>query len=125
MGGRAASEVVRSLVRRRVRMTHAHSVPALALSWCITSRATRKGPKAGSTGERPRPRDRGGDVIPTALPVAATTLARVIPGTQVPSPNILSAKHLGRISGGLLYAATSNVSRATLLARTFDIDVKA
>jgi hypothetical protein len=37
-------------------------------------------------------------------------------------PNVLSAKHLGRIAGGLLYAATSNVPWATLLART---DVKA
>jgi hypothetical protein len=40
-------------------------------------------------------------------------------------PNALSAKHLGRIAGGLLYAATSNVPWATLLARTFDVDVKA
>ncbi len=40
-------------------------------------------------------------------------------------PNVLSAKHLGRIAGGLLYAATSNVPWATLLARTFDVDVTA
>jgi hypothetical protein len=32
---------------------------------------------------------------------------------------------LTRIAGGLLYAATSNVPWATLLARTFDLDVKA
>jgi hypothetical protein len=30
-----------------------------------------------------------------------------------------------RIAGGLLYAATSNVPWATLLARTFELDVKA
>jgi hypothetical protein len=56
--------------------------------------------------------------------VAATTLARAIPGADVPAPNLLSAMHLGRIAGGLLYAATSNVPWATLLARTFEVDVK-
>jgi hypothetical protein len=40
-------------------------------------------------------------------------------------PNVLSATHLDRIDGGLLYAATSNVPWATLLARTFEVDVKA
>jgi hypothetical protein len=43
----------------------------------------------------------------------------------VPAPNILSAKHVCRIGGGLLFAATSSVPWATLLARTFEIDVKA
>jgi hypothetical protein len=33
-------------------------------------------------------------------------------------------RHLARIGGGLLYAATSNVPWATLLARTFEVDVK-
>src|SRR6185369_13491586 len=42
-----------------------------------------------------------------------------------PMPNVLSARHLARIRGGLLFAATSNVPWATLLARTFEIDVKA
>ena len=40
-------------------------------------------------------------------------------------PNVLSARHLARIGGGLLFAATSNVPWATLLARTFEVDVKA
>jgi hypothetical protein len=35
-----------------------------------------------------------------------------------------SAKHLSRVKGGLLYAATSNVPWATLPARTFEVDVK-
>jgi hypothetical protein len=35
-----------------------------------------------------------------------------------------SARHLSRIGGGLLYAPTSNVPWATLLARTFEVDVK-
>jgi hypothetical protein len=37
----------------------------------------------------------------------------------------LSAKHLDRIHSGLLFAATSNIPLAVLLARTFDVDSKA
>jgi hypothetical protein len=59
------------------------------------------------------------------VPVSATTLARSFDGADVPMPNVLSARHLARIGGGLLYAATSNVPWATLLARTFEVDVKA
>lgn len=40
-------------------------------------------------------------------------------------PNVLSTTHLARIGGGLLFAATSSVPWATLLARTFEIDAKA
>ncbi len=59
------------------------------------------------------------------MPVSATTLARSLDGADVPMPNVLLARYLARIGGGLLYAATSNVQWATLLARTFDVDVKA
>jgi hypothetical protein len=59
------------------------------------------------------------------MPVSATMLARSIDGADVPLPNLLSTSHFARIAGGLLYAATSNVPWATLLARTFDLDVKA
>jgi hypothetical protein len=75
--------------------------------------------------ERPPPRDRRGPAIPDALPISATILARQIDGAEVPAPNVLSAKHLDRIHGGLLFAATSNVPWAVLLARTFDVDKKA
>jgi hypothetical protein len=75
--------------------------------------------------ERPPPRDRRGPVVPVGVPVSATMLARTLDGADVPAPNVLSAQHLGRIGGGLLFAATSNVPWATLFARTFDIDVKA
>ena len=101
-------------------------LPASATRPCASSPATRKEPKnaTGSKGERPPPRDRRDEIVPTALPVAATTLARALPGADVVAPNILSARHLGRIGGGLLYAASSNVPWATLLARTFEVDVK-
>jgi hypothetical protein len=58
------------------------------------------------------------------VPVSATTLARSTDGADVPMPNVLSARHLARIGGGLLFAGTSNVPWATLLARTFEVDVK-
>jgi hypothetical protein len=75
--------------------------------------------------ERPPPRDRRGPAIPDALPISATLLARQIDGAEVPAPNVLSAKHLERIHGGLLFAATSSVPWAVLLARTFNVDKKA
>jgi hypothetical protein len=75
--------------------------------------------------EPPPPRDRSGPLIPAALPISATLLARQIDGAEVPAPNVLSAKHLERIHGGLLFAATSSVPWAVLLARTFDVDSKA
>jgi hypothetical protein len=59
------------------------------------------------------------------LPISATLLARQIDGAEVPAPNVLSAKHLDHIHGGLLFAATSNVLWALFLARTFDVDKKA
>ena len=122
----------------------ATSLPADAFPWrartaCeaeAASTATRKRPKdaTGMNDESPRRRERG-EVIPSAIAVAATMLALALPGAEVPAPNILSAKHLGRllfaprsfgrVDGGLLYAATSKVPWATLLARTFSVDVKA
>lgn len=62
---------------------------------------------------------------PAVLPVSATTLARCIDGADVPMPKVLANRHLARIGGGLLFAATSNVPWAPLLARTFNIDAKA
>jgi hypothetical protein len=105
-------------------------VPRLpdSVAHACTSRSSprfRPGEPGGGSGDRPPPRDKTGPIIPAALPVSATTLARNIDGADVPMPNVLSAKHLGRIEGGLLYATTSDVPWATLLARTFDIDVKA
>jgi hypothetical protein len=101
-------------------------VPRLADSVAhACERSSRRGGQSEArigTGERPPPRDKTSPIIPAGLPVSATALARSVDGADIPMPNVLSAKHLGRIAGGLLYAATSNVPWATLLART---DVKA
>jgi len=40
------------------------------------------------------------------------------------APNILSIAHWDRLLGGALYAPLSRVDWATLLRRTFDVDVK-
>jgi hypothetical protein len=97
--------------------------PESATHGCTSRSSPERG--SGEPRERPPPRDRSGPVVPVALPVSATTLASSIDGADIPLPNVLSSRHLGRIGGGLLYAATSSVPWATLLARTFDIDVKA
>jgi hypothetical protein len=101
-------------------------VPRLAESVAhACERSSRRGGQSEArigTGERPPPRDKTSPIIAAGLPVSATALARSVDGADIPMPNVLSAKHLGRIAGGLLYAATSNVPWATLLART---DVKA
>lgn len=112
--------------RAKLRSRIVPKLPATATRPCASSPSRPSTPEipGGRVDARPRPRARVGDVIPSAVPVGATTLARAIVGADVYAPNILSAKHLDRIAGGLLYAATSNVPWATLLARTFQVDVK-
>jgi len=39
------------------------------------------------------------------------------------TPNVLSVKHWNRLRGGLLYAASPRVDWASLLRRSFDVDV--
>ena len=61
--------------------------------------------------------------VAVPAPVGVGMLATMIAGAQVHAPNVLSADHLARIQGGLLYAATCAVPWAILHARTFDHDV--
>ncbi len=113
--------------RAKLRPRIVPKLPESAANRCPAGLSASKptGETQRQPGERPAPRDRKGPVVPTGLPVSATTLARSIDGADVPMPNVLSTRHLSRIGGGLLYAATSSVPWATLLARTFDVDVKA
>ena len=103
--------------------------PDEAARACPSTTAPRKGPSepGGGTAEwpLPRPPDRSGPVVPAWLPASATTLARTIDAADVVAPNILSTKHLDRIGGGFLRGDLECAVGATLLARTFDIDVKA
>jgi hypothetical protein len=113
----------RAKLRARVVPKPPESAPRACAS--ASSRPAERREPRSQVGERPPPRDKTGPIIPTALPVSATTLARSIDGADVPVPNVLSTRHLARIGGGLLFAATSSVPWATLLARTFEIDAKA
>ena len=113
--------------RAKLRPRIVPKLPGSATRACASAASPLPDPREprSQAGERPPPRDKTGPIIPAAVPVSATTLARRLDGADVPLPNVLSARHLARIGGGLLYAASSNVPWATLLARTFDIDVKA
>ena len=61
--------------------------------------------------------------MPCAELAPTSTLLATGEASQV-APNILSIAHWNRILGGELYAPLSRVDWATLLRRTFDVDVK-
>ena len=63
-------------------------------------------------------------LVPCAELAATSTLLATGEASQV-APNILSIAQWHRILGGELYAPLSRVDWATLLRRTFDVDVKA
>ena len=84
-------------------------------------------PDPSPTPSGPTPSRRHEPVVPAAPPVGASALALALaialPDAENPASNVLSADHLARILGGLLYAATSAVPWALLLRRTFDADI--
>ena len=61
-------------------------------------------------------------LVATASAVPTSTLLVTGAALQV-APNILSIAHWDRLLGGALYAPLSRVDCATLLRRTFDVDV--
>ena len=68
-------------------------------------------------------RDVRGDV---SLAASCDEVLRVVaPCRRRPwlAPNIISVKHWGRLLGGLLYAVQPRVDWATLLRRSFSVDV--
>jgi hypothetical protein len=65
----------------------------------------------------------GLSIAPTAGVVRTSTLVATGAASRV-APNILSVAHWDRLLGGKLYASLSRVDWATLLRRTFDVDVK-
>lgn len=89
------------------------------------------GPERGaaivSRSARPEPGARGGAgeaaLVPTAGVLSTTALLETGAALRV-APNILSIAHWERLLGGELYAPLSRVEWATLLRRTFDVDVK-
>jgi Putative transposase len=91
-----------------------------------------KGRAEPSMGDAPSPRPgkpapdppRAIPPDPAAIAVAMKPVAR--PGdVERLSPNVLSVRHWDRLMGGALYAATPRVDWASLLRRSFDVDVMA
>lgn len=83
-------------------------------------------PHAGSDAQSPadRPASPGGQVDASGPSIAS--IRRLAPGAaevQILSPNIISVRHWERLQGGALYAATARVDWATLLRRSFAVDV--
>jgi hypothetical protein len=88
--------------------------------------------KAAATpaGGPPSPPERGAADEPH-LGVGATTSALALPPRSLRrpgdaimlAPNILSVQHWDRLLGGLLYATSSRVDWASLLRRSFSVDV--
>ena len=61
----------------------------------------------------------------SAVPTSVPTSTLLVTGAALQvAPNILSIAHWDRLLGGALYAPLSRVDWATLLRRTFDVDVK-
>ncbi len=66
-----------------------------------------------------------GEAALVASASAVPTSTLLVTGAALPvAPNILSISHWDRLLGGALYAPLSRVDWATLLRRTFDVDVK-
>jgi Putative transposase/Transposase zinc-binding domain len=61
--------------------------------------------------------------IASPEPPAAISSAAQAGDVMVLSPNIVSVRHWDRVMGGLLYAVTPRVDWATLLRRSFAVDV--
>ena len=68
--------------------------------------------------------DARGGAPPDRAEVAPTSTLLVTGAASRVAPNILSIAHRDRLLGGELYAPLSRVDWATLLRRTFDVDVK-
>ena len=114
--------------------------PPESYAGCTKSSSTKKksSPSAGEATaepgaagvariERPGPSVQSGTgeaaLVPTAEVVPTSTLLVTGAASRV-APNILSIAHWDRLLGGELYAPLSRVDWATLLRRTFDVDVK-
>lgn len=99
--------------------------PAESHAGCTKSSAKEKRKKGARAIERPVPSAQSGrgEAAAATEVVAISTLLVTGAASQV-APNILSVAHWDRLLGGELYAPLSRLDWATLLRRTFDVDVK-
>ena len=79
-----------------------------------------------TSGDQPRPAESSSQqpAIAATRPTAPETTTPVQRAAwQMLTPNVLSVKHWDRLLGGALYAATPRVDWASLLRRSFSVDV--
>ncbi len=81
-------------------------------------------PSKSSEGRPPRPRTPDGPSGSGGAVAKRVAAPGVSPGDVIAlAPNILSVRHWGRLLEGALYAATPRLDWASLLRRSFDVDV--
>ncbi len=99
--------------------------PARRSNDARASRATAasKQPTAARATCAPTPGAKSVATPPTALDRARSAGAPATANAMLLAPNILTTKHWSRLLGGSLYAASPRVDWATLLRRSFEVDV--
>jgi len=110
---------------------------------CEAARVDAQAPaNGGNRAETKAPKSRGRDeCVPVPRPPSSTPHAQSAPANDVPisaalahppaqsgdvnrlAPNVIAVNHWDRLLGGLLYAAQPRVDWATLLRRSFSVDV--
>jgi hypothetical protein len=107
-------------------MAHAELVPARSKARRESSTSTRER-SAGSSQTHRESASREAGASSSAHQNPAPDVVRPAPLSDsiVLSPNVLAVRHWDRLIGGALYAATARVDWATLLRRSFDVDVLA
>jgi hypothetical protein len=107
---------------------------------CEAARADAPAPANGAETKAPKSKDRD-ECAPVPRPPSSTPHAQTASANEVPmsaalahpptqpgdvnrlAPHVIAVKHWDRLLGGLLYAAQPRVDWATLLRRSFSVDV--
>jgi len=92
-----------------------------AIGACDHARPSTHG--SGSSGERVRSTPAAPVVDRVLTSDRGNDTAAVLPKAVLLAPNVLSAKHWSRLLGGSLYGASPRIDWATLLRRSFEVDV--
>jgi len=89
----------------------------------ITSDAGPKGARGASRPATTSATRADAGALVQLRPTAAGPLPQAADAWQLLTPNVLSVKHWNRLVGGALYAATPRLDWASLLRRSFQVDV--
>jgi hypothetical protein len=118
-------EVVPRPRERPVACEEAPRVKPAAKHWGETNEAkTERGPAQRPSSRRAQGAGDAQGIEAAAAIVAPSTVRQPRPGDfAMLTPNVVSVPHWDRLLGGLLYAATPRIDWATLLRRSFAVDV--